>query len=1158
MNALISLLGEEFCRNLVMALAHTLWQGLLVAGLLYAYLRTVPATAANRRYATGAVSLLAIVLGGLLTWSILNYAPAHSAQVIADSTDEIHSPGLSTNTPLVVTPSGIPRSEGVSPLIQDPDTRDTGHWQVWATGAWLIGVAAMLLRAVAIMTGGGRLRKRCVPVEDETILTLVEQLRRTMRIGRRIRVVVGESITIPGVVGCLWPTLLLPAALLSGTPADDLRAILAHELAHIRRFDYLVNFGQMVVEALLFFNPAVWWVSRQIRIEREACCDMAGVALTGRKTQYAETLVSWAQRLRDRHVAAAPAMAGLVDGRDEGTLLDRVRRIVIAGHRPRLRVSWPGSMAMLLLSGLALAALWQGTDLAVAFAGNILTPQERIEKIAEISREYGSEDKEFGEKDKVLVSGTVKTYDGKPLPKRPRMSIRSERSRHHSLATVYISTKDQPDGTGTFIYCANYGRIRVEAYADGYASAFAGPFDPKPGGTIEGVELVLGEGFPTTVLVVNERGRPIEGAQIIGGYRYSDDASSHHTIKLTTDPDGIATLEHAAEHRVGLQIEADGFEPERIGDIVFKRDQTSTVTLLATKPATGIVLSKATGEPIAGARIRALLSRTGNSTFGETSIHGDPDAVTEKDGRFALTRLRSARDYLVLVQADRYAHQYISQVRAGDNDVTVELGPERVIRGTVLGELDRLDTDRNGMPCIHFRNMYELGNHREMNSRETSPIRIDNGVGHFEITGFHGQTVDIAAGGKNVTVDVEEDDLNNVVIELPPESKIMREVVLVFKVPADSPAIQGGVRMDYVPEGERGYKPNWMEIADGQARCEVLVPCRYKYSVDYYQGKRPVGYWFKEADPIEISIGDEPFVIDVPVHPAGAIYGRVLQPDGMVATNALVSLIVAKRPEVVGTGLHELGSALNGPGTDRGRFNATPLPLGGEYGLVAHANNNFRVVEPLLLDRTNPIIERDIQLVQGVTLTGRLLDFDGAPARDTVQLHVSVKLGDHSWGTQGTEIRPDESGSFAFDNLNPDFQGQYFVHVSVQPGYRPVRHEVTDVTNPVVIRLEQAERLRGVVIDEATGWPIPDAEVHAYYSDSGAYENLKAERKTDERGEFVFSNMAARPYRLMVGGASLVPSHSTTRATGGQAEPVVLRVTISDWSDLKPQPPQGD
>jgi beta-lactamase regulating signal transducer with metallopeptidase domain len=150
-------------------------------------------------------------------------------------------------------------------------------WQVWLLEAWLAGVALMFLRLVGVIVGGGRLLKSCQPTSDPGVLDLVQRLREHIGIGRRIRVLVGERIATPGVIGCFWPSLLLPVSMLSGIPAEDLQAILVHELAHIKRYDYLVNFLQMVVEALLFFNPAVWWIGRQIRIEREACCDAAVV-----------------------------------------------------------------------------------------------------------------------------------------------------------------------------------------------------------------------------------------------------------------------------------------------------------------------------------------------------------------------------------------------------------------------------------------------------------------------------------------------------------------------------------------------------------------------------------------------------------------------------------------------------------------------------------------------------------------------------------------------------------------------------------------------------------------------------------------------------------------------------------------------------------------
>ena len=95
-------------------------------------------------------------------------------------------------------------------------------------------------------------------------------------------------VEVPTVIGWLRPVVLMPASALSGMGPQQLEAILAHELAHIRRHDYLVNLLQTVVETLLFYHPAVWWLSGRIRVERENCCDDLAVSLCGDPYAYAE------------------------------------------------------------------------------------------------------------------------------------------------------------------------------------------------------------------------------------------------------------------------------------------------------------------------------------------------------------------------------------------------------------------------------------------------------------------------------------------------------------------------------------------------------------------------------------------------------------------------------------------------------------------------------------------------------------------------------------------------------------------------------------------------------------------------------------------------------------------------------------------------------
>src|SRR5262249_32191563 len=109
-------------------------------------------------------------------------------------------------------------------------------------------------------------------------------------VSRPVQFLQSSIVDVPMIIGWLKPVILMPAAALAGLPAEYVTALLAHELAHIRRFDYLINILQSITEAVLFYHPAVWWISDQIRAEREACCDDIAVAASGDVLIYARAL----------------------------------------------------------------------------------------------------------------------------------------------------------------------------------------------------------------------------------------------------------------------------------------------------------------------------------------------------------------------------------------------------------------------------------------------------------------------------------------------------------------------------------------------------------------------------------------------------------------------------------------------------------------------------------------------------------------------------------------------------------------------------------------------------------------------------------------------------------------------------------------------------
>jgi len=160
-------------------------------------------------------------------------------------------------------------------------------------------------------------RVRPAPTEWQHTL---DELSQRIRVSRPVKLLISALVQVPTVVGWLRPVVLLPIGALAGLPTDQIEALLAHELAHIRRHDYLINILQSIAEALLFYHPAVWWISKHIRHERELCCDDIAVAVSGDPLNYARALADLESH-RPAHLNPALAANG-------GSLRDRIARLL--------------------------------------------------------------------------------------------------------------------------------------------------------------------------------------------------------------------------------------------------------------------------------------------------------------------------------------------------------------------------------------------------------------------------------------------------------------------------------------------------------------------------------------------------------------------------------------------------------------------------------------------------------------------------------------------------------------------------------------------------------------------------------------------------------------------------------------------------------------
>ena len=351
--------------------------GALISAVLWVGLRRMPARRANLRYAAAVGGLAAVVLSSFATWSVLRLSrPATPTSV-----------GEQSPIRAVIADAATDDAQGLSLASSSPTETSSRVWTVWLAGLWLVGAGVVLARRSASVLKAQRWAAESAGLSGFDLSVLQELTRElSARLGLKcaVRLLVSQKVNVPCVVGTLSPCVLLPVAMLTGVPVEQWRIILAHELAHIRRYDELVNLVQMLTESLLFFNPAVWWLSRQVRIEREACCDALAAAVSGPPLSVARTLVDVAASLQ--HAALVPALAIAQPGRS-GELTDRVQRLVDPDRASRPSVSGFGLGAVLLAILMAGALLQQGTDLAVRAAAQLMSPQERVERIARLQAE---------------------------------------------------------------------------------------------------------------------------------------------------------------------------------------------------------------------------------------------------------------------------------------------------------------------------------------------------------------------------------------------------------------------------------------------------------------------------------------------------------------------------------------------------------------------------------------------------------------------------------------------------------------------------------------------------------------------------------------------------------------------------------------------------
>jgi beta-lactamase regulating signal transducer with metallopeptidase domain len=366
MPAIEALLRQPAAEAVGWALLQFVWQGAAVGALTAIALVMLRRSAADVRYVVASIGLALMLtlptVSGAQKFQALRAIDAARAMPtaafdITTRAGQSREPGSAsrvTNTAAdTATFDRMLSASGARPGWLNTSVRRIEPLLPTLILVWILGVSMLSLRLFTGWIWIQRLRTRGVSAASGEWQRMSTRLARRLHISRAITLLESTLVEVPTVIGWLKPVVLLPASALGALSPQQLEAILAHELAHIRRHDYLVNLLQTLVETLLFYHPAVWWLSRRIRIERENCCDDLAVSLCGDPVAYATALADL-ESLRSEttpthHIALAAT---------GGSLLHRVRRLLSgpSPHSGRGPAWLAGSAALLLIGGIALGA----------------------------------------------------------------------------------------------------------------------------------------------------------------------------------------------------------------------------------------------------------------------------------------------------------------------------------------------------------------------------------------------------------------------------------------------------------------------------------------------------------------------------------------------------------------------------------------------------------------------------------------------------------------------------------------------------------------------------------------------------------------------------------------------------------------------------------
>lgn len=668
------------------ALLHFLWQGVLVTAIALGGLRALRHASSHQRY------LFLLTMFGImtvlppLTFWLTKIPDMVLAEAVSPKQPRSGTYQTQPESPLAPQFETIPEvsvstlSSVAVPNGMEQSQRPgfTGGYSQQIPGflvvVWACGVCLLSLRLILGWIMMTRVRRTGLSAIQIQVPAMCTSLCLSMSVRSTVQVFESVIVQVPAVVGWFRPLILLPTRIVTGLSDEELRAILAHELAHIRRHDYLVNLGQLVVENLLFYHPVVWWLSYRIRQERENCCDDIAAQACGSRVTIARALATLAE-INARTPAMLPAATG-------GSLIQRIRRLLQTDAKPeRFNCSGIviGILCLIVPLLVASCLVVSATGIVEADDASIRTSQTTSEDKTAVLTEIEDEKPGtalrvpslFGPPPRAAreaaaaqqaelaaaaprmlmkINGRQMAADDREADEQAEQLELSKvwsltfpaEVQENELAGVIVDEKGQPlagakvdlypaftghetitDEKGIFRYSfENAGKdqtVEVRFSKDGYSPIYR----RNQSLGVADLRIILSSKTYLKGVVVDKNSKPIPLATVIAAHPYSwrgEYPSFNRETRTSTDADGRYRL-YLNPEVYAVSVISEGHGVERVSNIEVLKDEAQTLDLHLNDGVTfrARVLDADSKEPVAGF---TLYHRTNAMTLGVSNADG--------------------------------------------------------------------------------------------------------------------------------------------------------------------------------------------------------------------------------------------------------------------------------------------------------------------------------------------------------------------------------------------------------------------------------------------------------------------------------------------------------------------------------------------------------